>query len=103
MEFFGRISYIKGGIEFADALSTVSPAYAREIQTPEYGFGLDGELLARAEVLTGILNGADYRQWNPETDPLIPVRHSAGDLGRRPNCKRQMVEEFGLPPDAIDS
>jgi starch synthase len=102
MEFFGRISYIKGGIEFADALSTVSPAYAREIQTPEYGFGLDGELLARADVLTGILNGADYREWNPETDPLIPARYSAGDLGGKQTCKRQLVEEFGLPPDAVE-
>jgi starch synthase len=101
MEFFGHISYIKAGIEFADALSTVSPTYAREIQTPEFGFGLDGALLARADVLTGILNGADYREWNPETDPLIPARYSAGDLGGKQICKRQLLEEFGLPPDAI--
>src|ERR1700733_3108805 len=65
MEFFGHISYIKGGIAFADALSTVSPTYAREIQTPEYGFGMDGALRARAGVLTGILNGVDYQQWSP--------------------------------------
>jgi starch synthase len=101
MEFFGRISYIKAGIEFADALSTVSPTYAREIQTPEYGFGLDGALLARADVLTGILNGADYREWNPETDALIPARYSAGDLSGKLTCKRQLLEEFGLPADAI--
>ncbi len=102
MEFFGRISYIKGGIEFADALSTVSPTYAREIQTPECGFGLDGALLARADVLTGILNGVDYREWNPETDPLIPARYSADDLGGKQTCKQQLLEEFGLPPDAIE-
>ena len=102
MEFFGRISYIKGGIEFADALSTVSPTYAREIQTPEFGFGLDGALLARADVLTGILNGADYREWNPETDPFIPARYSADDLSGKQTCKRQLIEEFGLPADASD-
>src|ERR1019366_8901483 len=61
LEFFGSVSYIKGGIALADALNTVSPTYAREIQTPEYGFGLDGALRARADALTGILNGVDYR------------------------------------------
>ncbi|MGA2270066.1 MAG: glycogen synthase GlgA [Bryobacteraceae bacterium] len=101
MEFFGRISYLKGGIRFADALNTVSPTYAREIQTPEYGFGLDGALRARADVLTGVLNGADYREWNPETDPLIAARYSADDLGGKQVCKEQLLEEFGLPPDAM--
>src|ERR1051326_243967 len=70
MEFYGRLSYIKGGIAFADALNTVSPTYAREIQTPEYGVGLDGALRARAADLSGILNGVDYVEWNPETDAL---------------------------------
>jgi starch synthase len=102
LEFFGRISYIKGGIEFADALNTVSPTYAREIQTPECGMGLDGALRARANVLTGILNGADYREWNPETDPLIPARYSADDLGGKQVCKQQLLEEFGLPPEAMN-
>jgi len=102
LEFFGRVSYIKGGIEFADALNTVSPAYASEIQTPEYGFGLDGALRARADVLTGILNGADYREWNPETDPLIPARYSVDDLEGKRVCKRELLAELGLPPEAID-
>jgi starch synthase len=102
VEFFGRISYIKGGIEFADALSTVSPTYAREIQTPECGMGMDGALRARANVLTGILNGADYREWNPETDPLIPARYSSEDLAGKQICKQQLLEEFGLPPDAMN-
>jgi len=102
MELFGRIGFIKGGIEFADALSTVSPTYAREIQTPECGMGLDGALRARANVLTGILNGVDYAEWNPETDPLIPARYSADDLGGKRTCKRQLIEEFGLPPDAMN-
>jgi starch synthase len=103
MEFFGRISFMKGGIAFADAINTVSPAYAREIQTPEYGFGLDGALSARAGVLSGILNGVDYAEWNPETDPLIPARYSAADLSGKRACKAALVEEFGLPPAAMES
>jgi starch synthase len=102
MEFFGRVSYIKSGIQFADALSTVSPTYAREIQTPEFGFGLDGCLRARAGVLTGILNGVDYAEWNPQSDPHIPARYSAGDLTGKALCKRVLLEEFGLPPEAMD-
>ena len=102
MEFFGRISYIKGGIAFADALNTVSPTYAREIQTPEYGFGLDGALRARASVLDGILNGVDYDEWNPETDPALPAHFSASDLTGKRLCKDYLLREFGLPSEALD-
>jgi starch synthase len=102
MEFFGQVSYIKAGIQFADALSTVSPTYAREIQTPEFGFGLDGCLRARSGVLTGILNGADYADWNPQSDAFIPARYSSADLDGKATCKRQLLEEFGLPADAVD-
>jgi starch synthase len=102
MEFFGRISYIKAGIEYADAVSTVSPTYAREIQTPEFGFGLDGRLRHRASVLSGILNGVDYADWSPQTDPLIPARYTAEDLSGKATCKRQLLTEFGLPPEAMD-
>jgi starch synthase len=102
LEFFGRISYIKGGIRYADALNTVSPTYAREIQTPEYGFGLDGALRARADVLCGILNGVDYGEWSPEVDPLIPARYSADNLEGKRQCKAQLLDEFGLPPEAMD-
>ena len=102
MEFFGRVSYIKGGIAFADALNTVSPTYAREIQTPEYGFGLDGALRARADVLSGILNGVDYGEWNPETDTLIPARYQAGDLSGKRVCKEHLLQEFGLPAAAME-
>jgi starch synthase len=102
LEFFGQISYIKGGISFADALSTVSPTYAREIQTPEYGFGLDGALRARASVLSGILNGVDYRQWNPEIDTYLPAHYSADDLSGKRVCKQHLIEEFGLPAAAMD-
>jgi starch synthase len=101
LEFFGRVSYIKGGISFADALSTVSPTYAREIQTPELGFGLDGALRGRAAVLSGILNGVDYREWNPESDPLIPARFSAEDLSGKAVCKEHLLQEFGLPAENL--
>jgi starch synthase len=102
MEFFGRISYIKGGIAYADALNTVSPTYAREIQTPEYGFGLDGALRARADVLSGILNGVDYREWSPDVDPLIPAHYSPEDLSGKRTCKEQLLSEVGLPAAAMD-
>jgi starch synthase len=102
MEFFGRVSYIKAGIEFADALNTVSPTYAREIQTPEYGFGLDGALRDRANALSGILNGVDYAEWNPRTDPLIPAHYSAENLSGKALCKRKLLDEFGLPPEAMN-
>jgi starch synthase len=102
MEFFGRVSYIKAGIEFADSLNTVSPTYAREIQTLEYGFGLDGVLRDRANVLSGILNGVDYAEWDPRTDRLIPARYGPGDLSGKAICKRKLLEEFGLPPEAMD-
>jgi starch synthase len=102
MEFFGRVSYIKGGISFADALTTVSPTYAREIQTPEFGFGLDGALSARAGDLSGILNGVDYSVWDPETDPLIPAHYSASDLAGKRACKKALLKEFSLPAKAID-
>lgn len=102
LEFFGRVSYIKGGISFADALNTVSPTYAREIQTPEFGFGLDGALRARAGVLSGILNGVDYREWNPETDAFLPARYSAANLAGKRICKEQLLAEFGLPAGAAE-
>jgi len=102
LEFFGQISYIKGGIAYADALNTVSPTYAQEIQTTEYGFGMDGALRSRSAVLSGILNGVDYREWSPEQDPHLPARYSADDLSGKRACKRQLLEEFGLPPAAMD-
>ncbi|HUA64046.1 MAG TPA: glycogen synthase GlgA [Verrucomicrobiae bacterium] len=102
MEFFGRVSYIKGGISFADALSTVSPTYAREIQTPEFGFGLDGALSARADVLTGILNGVDYTAWDPATDPALPAHYSVSDLAGKRVCKEVLLREFSLPAAAMD-
>jgi starch synthase len=101
LEFFGRVSYIKGGISFADALTTVSPTYAREIQTPEYGFGLDGALRARSSALTGILNGADYTEWDPRGDALIPAPYNVDDLTGKQACKRALLSEFRLPEAAM--
>jgi starch synthase len=100
LEFYGQVSYIKGGIMLSDAINTVSPTYAREIQTPEYGFGLDGALRSRANVLTGILNGVDYREWSPDVDPKIPANYSTGDLSGKAVCKQHLLREFGLPPEA---
>jgi starch synthase len=100
LEFWGDISFLKGGIVFADALNTVSPKYAQEIQTPEYGFGMDGLLRARRSALSGILNGVDYTRWNPETDPYIAARYSARDLSGKRTCKRELLREAGLPEAA---
>jgi len=103
LEFYGKAGYLKAGLIFSDALNTVSAAYAREIQTPEYGFGLDGVLRARASVLTGILNGVDYAQWNPEIDPFIAAHYSPGDLSGKAICKRELLDEMGLPAEAVDA
>ena len=80
VEFNGMISFLKGGIVFSDGVTTVSPTYAREIQTPEYGFGFDGLLRSRAYKLRGILNGVDYSEWNSQSDQYLPARFSAADL-----------------------
>jgi starch synthase len=101
LEYWRKISLIKGGLEFSHALNTVSPTYAREIQTPEYGLGLDGVLRRRASVLTGILNGVDYTEWDPETDPVIPANYSVEDLSGKTACKQGLLAEFGLPPEAV--
>jgi starch synthase len=102
LEFFGKVNVLKGGIVYSDALNTVSKAYAREIQTPEYGHGMDGLLASRSAVLTGILNGADYGLWNPETDRHITANYSSRQLAGKKVCKRELVAEFGLPSEALD-
>lgn len=99
LEFWGDVSFLKGGIVHSDALSTVSPRYALEIQTPEFGFGLDGLLRTRRDVLCGIVNGVNYGEWNPETDALLPAHYSEEDLTGKAACKRQLLAEFGLPTD----
>ncbi len=98
LEFFGRINLLLGGMYFSDAISTVSRGYAREIQTPEFGFGLDPFLRSRADRLTGIVNGVDYVEWNPETDGNIARNYSSGNLAGKSVCKRALLEQLGLPP-----
>ncbi|MBI3454456.1 MAG: glycogen synthase GlgA [Candidatus Rokubacteria bacterium] len=97
IEFYGKISLLKGGLVFADLLTTVSPTYAKEIQTPEYGERLDGVLRERAADLVGILNGLDYEAWNPATDVEIPKRFGPDDLDGKGVCKAALREELGLP------
>jgi starch synthase len=77
-EFYDRLSLLKAGVAFADAITTVSPTYAEELQRPEYGYGFDGIMRAHRERLTGILNGIDVDEWNPATDPYLPAPFSAG-------------------------
>src|SRR5580692_1178855 len=98
LEFFGKLNFLKGGIAFSDAVSTVSKGYAREIQTPEFGFGLDGFLRPHAPIY-GIVNGVDYEEWNPEHDPYIPRKYSVNDLSGKRECKKALLKEFGFPPD----
>jgi starch synthase len=96
LEFFGKVNTLKGGILYSTAVSTVSPKYAEEIQTPEFGCGLDSLLKERADSLHGILNGVDYEAWNPATDPLIPAGFGPDDLGGKAVCRRSLLELFGL-------
>src|SRR6185369_8870099 len=92
-------SALKAGIIAADWLSTVSPTYAREIQTPDQGHGLDWLLRARSSRLVGITNGVDYAVWNPETDPHIAANYSGEDLSGKRECKLDLLRRFDLPPD----
>ena len=100
--FFGQVNFLQGGIVYSDGLNTVSKAYAREIQTKEYGFGLDGLLRARADVLTGIINGVDYEEWSPEHDRYIGCRYSVSDTSPKRVCKQELLRAFGLPSDRLD-
>ncbi len=97
IEFWGKISFLKGGLVFADMLTTVSPTYAKEIQAPEMGHGLDGVLRARADRLVGILNGIDYEEWNPSTDPHIAKTYAPRALAGKKACKADLQRTFGLP------
>ena len=99
LEFYGKVNFLKGAIEAADFITTVSRKYAQEIQTAEYGFGLEGVLRARAATLTGILNGVDYTEWNPATDKMIAANYSADDLSGKAKCKHDLLNEFGLAHD----
>ncbi len=99
LEFHQDINFLKGGIVFADAITTVSPTYSLEIQTPELGFGLEGVFKERANSVHGILNGVDYRIWSPETDELIVRNYSHSSPGGKKACKADLQREFGLEVD----
>jgi starch synthase len=103
VEYYGSIGYLKAGLRFADRITTVSPTYAVEIQSPEAGMGLDGLLRGRRDLLSGILNGIDVAVWNPATDPLIAARFDAERLADRAANKAALQARFGLPavPDAF--
>lgn len=96
LEFWGKVNLLKGAIIAADAITTVSRKYAEEIQTAEYGWGLEGLLKTRRTNLTGVLNGVDYARWNPATDPAIAARYSVEDLTGKEVCKRELLREMGL-------
>ena len=102
LEFYGQLNLLKAGIVYSDAISTVSKGYAREIQTAEYGFGLESLLRSRADVLTGIVNGVDYLEWNPATDPHIAENYSPTNLSGKLACKRALLAEMGLPADGVN-
>jgi starch synthase len=92
----GRVNFLKMGLLLADLLTTVSPTYAEEIQRPEYGMWLDEILRARRKNLVGILNGVDYAEWNPETDPLIPENYTSRRISGKRVCKLELMREMGL-------
>ena len=97
LEFHGLVNFMKAALVFADRLTTVSPRYAEEIQTPEHGYGLDGVLRERRGVLRGIVNGIDTERWNPATDPFVEATYSADDLAGKAECKAALQRDFGLP------
>lgn len=97
LEFYGKLNFLKGGIAFADAISTVSRKYAEEILTPEYGCGLEGALFFRKNVLSGIVNGIDYTEWNPKTDGHLPAKFDEKDLKGKAACKAAVQQAFKLP------
>src|SRR3989454_6429474 len=96
VEFYGQLNFLKAGIVYADRVTTVSPTYAKEIQTAEYGFGLEGLLRSRAAKLSGILNGIDYDVWNPAKDPHIPQKYSKSTLEKKAKDKSALQKGAGL-------
>ena len=99
LEFHGQLSFMKAGLKFADRVSTVSPNYAREIATHEFGCGLDGVIRGRDGAVAGIINGIDPALWNPATDPAIATRYDAERLAGKLDCRRALQAELGLDAD----
>jgi starch synthase len=96
LEFYGKLSFLKAGIVFADTVTTVSPTYSKEILTPEFGYGMEGILKTREQDLFGILNGVDYEQWNPEHDKFIPHQYNIDTIELKQDNKRTLNRMFNL-------
>ena len=101
IEFWERINFMKAGIVYADAINTVSKKYSEEIQTVEYGYGLEGILRKRRDRLYGIINGVDYAEWDPARDPHLVVRYDLKDLSGKKECKKDLLKEFHLPSSLV--
>ena len=102
MEYYGQMSLLKAGIVYSQAVTTVSPSYAKEIQTPDYGAGLDGLMRSVNDRLFGILNGVDYQVWNPATDQHLHASYSPDDLDGKRECKQGLLEIMGLPKGLME-
>jgi len=96
MEFFGQVNFLKGALVYSDYVTTVSKKYSQEIQTAEYGFGLEGVLRDRASTVTGILNGVDYEEWNPQTDKFSLAKYSPQDFSGKAEDKQDLLAAFGV-------
>lgn len=96
MEFFGQVNFLKGALVYSNFVTTVSKKYSQEIQTSEFGFGLEGVLRDRAATVSGILNGVDYDEWSPETDEHIAAKYSSDDLSGKTKCKLDLLSAFGM-------
>jgi starch synthase len=99
LEYYSQVNFMKGGILFADRVTTVSPQYAKEIQTPEFGCGLDGVIQTRADDLVGLLNGVDNSVWNPAIDPALPARYSPVNMAGKQTCRLDLLRRFAMSPD----
>jgi len=102
LEFYGKVNFLKGGLVFADYLTTVSRRYAKEIQTSEYGCGLEGVIRNRSDRLVGILNGVDYGAWSPESDALIAQNYSVHNLAGKKACKKDLLAACHLPEENLE-
>ncbi len=102
VEYYGDLNMLKAGLMYADKITTVSPSYAAEILTEEQGYGLSGVLQYRSKDLLGIINGADYEIWNPETSRFLTANYSADDLSGKRKCKEDLIAELGMKPHLLD-
>lgn len=102
IEYWGKMSLLKSGLMYADVLNTVSRTYSREILTPEYGYGMNDILVSKKNDLYSVLNGADYEEWNPAHDSYIVSPYGITSVGRKKECKKDLLRAYDLPPDMLD-